>query len=182
MPESIETELKIISDVLEGRTEAFEALVRKYQRPVYFLILRMVRQVEEADDLTQQVFLKAYKSLRGFRGESSFKTWLSKIALNLARTALRKGKRIFVEFDEAKASAPREGAEDLGAKRAWMRRFLGQLPATQREVVSLRIYEEKSFQEIADLMDSKEGTVKVNFHHALKQLRKWWLQKGKDEE
>lgn len=181
MSAPLESELKIISDILEGRTQAFEALVHKYQRPIYFLILRMVHQAEEADELTQQVFLKAYKALKGFRGDSSFLTWLSKIALNLTKSSLKKNKKIFVEFDDSRMTAPALGAEKE-ERRGWMKTCLEALPSIQRQVVTLRIYGEKSFQEIANLLNSKEGTVKVNFHHAMKRLKAAWMQKERSEE
>ncbi len=180
MTKPLEHELKIISDVLEGRVQAFEALVRKYQRPIYFMILRMVKTAEEADELTQQVFFNAYKGLKGFRAESSFLTWLSKIALNLTRSSLRKNRKFFIEFDDrkAKAAIPDEEKEE---KRSWIKEFLEVLPSIQKQVLTLRIYEEKSFQEIADLLNSKEGTVKVNFHHALKKIKEGWLKKGDEK-
>ncbi len=179
MLENLEEELKIIADVLEGRVEAFENLVRKYQRSLYFFVLRLVRREEEADDITQQAFLKAYKNLRSFRGESSFKTWISKIALNLARTALKKNQKVFLEYDDQKAKAPNtfSGSMEKEEKKNWLKKILDKLPPTQKKVVVLRIYEEKSFQEIAELIDSKETTVKVNFHHALKQLKTWCTKK-----
>lgn len=175
-------EYELISEVLEGRVEVFDSLVRKYQRSIYFLIFRMVRQVEEADELTQQTFLQAYKSLKSFKGESSFKTWLSKIALNLAKTALRKYKKNFVLFDENKAKASEQAGYETNENKNWVRKFLEKLPKIQKEVLVLRVYEEKSFQEIADLLTSKEATVKVNFHYALKQLKAWWRQARKKDE
>lgn len=179
MLENLTEELQMIAEVLEGRVEAFEYLVRKYQRAIYFLVLRLVQRAEEADEITQQAFLKAYKNLKSFRGEASFKTWISRIALNLARNEWKKHKRVFVEYDDQKAKAPEIFSGPVEEeKKNWLQKILTQLPPTQREVVILRIYEEKSFQEIAALMDSKEGTVKVNFHHALKQLKEWWLKKG----
>lgn len=179
MLENLKEELKIIADVLEGRVEAFESLVRKYQRELYFLVFRLVRKAEEADDITQQAFLKAFKSLKSFRGEASFKTWLSKIALNLVRTEMKKSQKYFVEYDDEKSKSKPFvlGKLEKESEQDWLKKILDRLPSTQKEVLILRIYEEKSFQEIAELTNSKEGTVKVNFHHALKQLKAWYEEK-----
>ena len=173
-------EHKVIQDVLEGRVEAFEHLVRKYQKPIYYFVLRMLRKVEEADEITQQTFVKAYKSLKQFRGDSSFKTWITHIALNLTRTELKRNKRIFVAFDEEKAKSDTPEHEENEKKKNWLMKVLDKLPSTQKAVVTLRICEEKSFKEIAELMESKIGTVKVNFHHAMKQLKEWCEKKRED--
>ena len=82
-----------IDAVLAGDNDAFSRLVKRYQRPIYYLSLRMLRVPEDADDVTQKTFVKAFRALAGFRFESSFKTWLSAIAINLCRTELMKTKR-----------------------------------------------------------------------------------------
>lgn len=167
-------ERKLIEDVLGGRLEAFDVLVRQYQRAVYGMALKLLRNPEEADEITQQVFVKAYTHLKQFRFEASFKTWITQIAINLIRNQWKRLKKIFVEFDENKARAEVRGEEtEKGEKQKWLKESLGRLPSTQREVLMLRVYEEKSFQEIAEILNSKEGTVKVNFHYALKQLKEW---------
>ncbi len=167
-------EHKVIQDVLEGRVDAFRTLVVRYQRAVYFFVLKMLRKTEEADDVTQRTFIKAFENLKQFRGEASFKTWIIRIALNLTLTELKKNKRIYVEFNEQKTAtfSSFENKENEERK-TWLLKALDKLPSTQKAVVTLRICEEKSFKEIADIMDSKEGTVKVNFHYAMKQLKEW---------
>lgn len=162
--------------VIAGDTDAFGRLVKKYQRPIYFLALRMVKNPETADDITQKTFLKAYRALAGFQFKSSLKTWLSAIALNLCRTELSKTKRDTAELPEQIPDASveiQQEREESQHRRFLLKQALDQLPLRQKEVVLLRIYQEMPFKEIAETLDSNETAVKVNFHYAMKSLKKW---------
>ncbi len=175
-PSNQEEDRRDIEAVLAGNTAAFNRLVQRYQRPIYYLSLRMLRVPEDADDVTQKAFVKAYRALSGFRFESSFKTWLSAIAINLCRTELMKSKRPMEELPENLAdhgSEDREAGEERAYQRAHLEAALDRLPPRQKEVVTLRIYQELPFKEIAKALNSTETAVKVNFHHAMKSLRDW---------
>lgn len=167
---------KDIEAVLAGSTEAFNRLVKRYQRPVYYLALRMLRVPEDADDVTQKTFVKAYRALAGFRFESSFKTWLCAIAINLCRTELMKTKRPTEELSDRISDGgfeERQAAEERAYQKAHLEAALERLPPRQKEVVALRIYQEMPFKDIAKALKSTETAVKVNFHHAMKSLRDW---------
>jgi len=181
----LEEDRKDIETVLAGNSAAFNHLVQRYQRPIYYLALRMLRQPEDADEVTQKTFVKAYRALSGFRFESSFKTWLSAIAINLCRTELMKAKR---KMEELPANLPdphyeqREAGEEQQYQKAHLEAALGRLPPRQKEVVTLRIYQELPFKEIARLLNSTETAVKVNYHHAMKSLRDWIQKKVHHED
>src|SRR5262249_5054583 len=147
---------------------------RKHQKTIFYLVLRMVKRPEDADEVTQKTFVRAYQSLKTFRFQSSFKTWLITIALNLARNELRRGSKPSVPLEEGLHASehenPWEKAEAEGRHR-WLEQAMETLPDRQREVVQLRIQEELSFKEIASVSGSSEGTAKVNFHHGMKRLK-----------
>ena len=167
---------KDIEAVVAGDREAFTNLVKRYQRPIYYLALRMLRVPEDADDVTQKTFVKAYRALAGFRFESSFKTWLSAIAINLCRTELMKTKRPTEELSDRISDGVYEQSqvtEEHAYQRAHLETALERLPPRQKEVVTLRIYQEMPFKDIAKALKSTETAVKVNFHHAMKSLRDW---------
>ncbi|MCB1214851.1 MAG: sigma-70 family RNA polymerase sigma factor [Deltaproteobacteria bacterium] len=172
----MDSEESIVKAAAQGETKAFELLVKKYQRYVYFLSMRMVGSETLADDITQRAFMKAYRALSKFEFRSSFKTWLSVITLNLCRTELAKKKRIQVEVPEGlsdDSEEKQEAYEDLAHQRYYLKQALEHLPARQKEVVILRIYQEKTFKDIASMLESSESAVKVNFHYAMKSLREW---------
>jgi len=171
---------QLIESVIAGHSEAFNELVKRYQRPIYYLALRMLKNTENADEVTQKAFLKAYRALSGFQFKSSFKTWVTAIALNLCRTELMKPKREMVELpihlpnESEDDEREREETQD---RRALLAEGLTELPLRQKEVVTLRIYQEMPFKEIAQALESTESAVKVNFHHAMKSLKEWIQQR-----
>lgn len=173
----------LVGQVLSGNLQAFDQIVKRHQRSIYYLSLRMVKNPELADDVTQKTFLKAYRALAGFQFKSSLKTWLSAIALNLCRTELMRPQRETVELQENVAIGdPGEDreAEELAHRRHLLREALEGLPPRQKEVVMLRIYQELPFKEIAEALGSTESAVKVNFHHAMNSLRQW-IQERNDQ-
>jgi RNA polymerase sigma-70 factor (ECF subfamily) len=173
----------LVEQTLAGDQAAFEELVRRYQRPIYYLCLRSVREEQAAADLGQTAFLKAYEGLKGFRGQASFKTWLYRIAINLCKNYLRDhGKKKFDSLDEldppSKANPLRELIEHEDQARisqAWAK-----LPEKQRMTVSLKVQEGMKYREIAKVMGCSVGTIKANFHHACTRLRTM-LQEERDE-
>lgn len=175
MNSHLEEDRQDIESVLAGRSEAFGNLIKRYQRPIYYLALRMLRQAEDADDVTQKTFLKAYRALGGFEFRSSFKTWLSAIAINLCRTELMKPRRHMVELPEHLANTDFDDLrdkDDNAFQRHHLQEALENLPQRQKEVVMLRIYQELPFKEIAEALESNETAVKVNFHYAMQSLKK----------
>jgi RNA polymerase sigma-70 factor (ECF subfamily) len=157
-----------------GDARAFDALVRKYQRPIYYLALRYVKNGDDAKDVAQRAFVRAYQALGGFRGASSFKTWLYRIAVNLALNFLRDHAREKPgEIAEDALVAEAVGVSRLaeGDDRRRLLAALECLPPKQRLVVELRVFEDLSFKEVGEVAECSENAAKVNFHHAVKRLR-----------
>jgi RNA polymerase sigma-70 factor, ECF subfamily len=158
-----------------GDRGAFDELVRRYQRPLYALALRYVRVEADAKDLAQRTFVKVFGALPSFRADSSFRTWIYRIAINLSLNHLRDRRReeVRAELDDAVA-APAPGSERrlLDLERGErLRDAIAELPPKQRLVLELRVYDELPFREVAELAGCSENAAKVNFHHAVKRLR-----------
>jgi len=161
------------------RPGAFDLLVERHRRSVYQLCYRFVGNHEDASDLSQDVFLRAYRGLRGFRGQSSIATWLYRIGVNVclnrvsAKTTLGKLTEPIADrqFEDSKSeSASDRVLRDERAAR--VRAAIARLPRTQRATLILRTYHEMSHQEIANVLGSTVGAVKANFFHALANLKK----------
>jgi RNA polymerase sigma-70 factor (ECF subfamily) len=159
-----------------GRREAFDELVVRHRRAVYRLCYRFVGNHEDADDLAQEVFLRAFRALRTFRGDSAVGTWLHRIAVNLSLNAVAgRARRAETNDDRAVPVAPDPDAMSLvlGAERAaQVRAAIAKLPPRQRATLVLRVYQEMPHQEIAELLGSSVGAVKANFFHALASLKR----------
>lgn len=172
----------LIEKTLAGEQEAFDDLVRKYQRQIYSLLYRMVGNHDDASDLLQKAFMKAYTGLRGFERRSSFKTWVYQIAINLAKNFYRDRSRVEqVPIDEVVIARNPRTVEQLISQeqRLRLRQSLAYLPEKQRITVMLRTQENKKFDEIAEIMSCSLGTAKANYHHAMQKLKA--LMKERDE-
>jgi RNA polymerase sigma-70 factor (ECF subfamily) len=170
-----ERDAALVARFRAGDRGAFDELVRRYQRPLYYLALRYVRIEADAKDLAQRTFIKVLGALPGFRADSSFRTWLYRIAINLCLNHLRDRKREEVRAELGEAlPAPQtsgEGALIDRERGARLREAIAELPPKQRMVLELRIYDELPFREVAELAGCSENSAKVNFHHAVKRLR-----------
>ncbi len=164
-----------------GDSEAFEHLVRRHQRGVYAFCRRLTGSHDEADDIAQEAFVRAYRSMDRFRGESRFGTWLRQIALNLVRSRARRKRRFplvsldpdTLPSDAATGTAPGQPGGDLDPLRSrLLRATVCELPEKQRRTLVLKIYEEMTHAEVARLMGCTIGTVKANLFHALRRLRR----------
>lgn len=163
-----------------GDREAFNRIVARYRRDVYRIARRMTGSHEDADDVAQDTFVRAFGALGTFRGESTLKTWLCRIALNLAinvgrsRSSHRTEDKDFDRISDGDPKSVPAGERALLREEEdqRVRGAIGRLADRQRQVVVLRIYEEMKFHEIADLLDCPIGTVKANFFHAMNNLRK----------
>lgn len=166
----------LVQAFLGGQREAFDVIVLRHRRQVYQVCFRFVNNHEDASDLTQDVFIRAFKGLRNFKGDSALGTWLYRVGVNacLNRAALKKTD---VEPLEAaprvddRAASPLE--EVLRGERATaVRAAIDRLPPKQRATLILRVYQELSHQEIAEILGSTVGAVKANFFHALGNLKR----------
>jgi RNA polymerase sigma-70 factor (ECF subfamily) len=168
------TERALVRACQQGDREAFDRLVERYQRPVYRLCYRYAGGHEDANDLVQEAFFRAWRSIGRFRGDSAFSTWLYRIAVNacLNHRAVRRPPT--QELTEAQPD-PGRGAlsrveEDEESRR--VRALIAELPERQRATVILKVYHELSHEEVAKALGSSVGTVKSNLFHALANLRR----------
>jgi RNA polymerase sigma-70 factor (ECF subfamily) len=175
-PAPAEDDAALIRGTLAGRRADFDALVERYQKMLYAFIYRCVRDHEQAADILQTTFLQAYTHLAQFSRRSTFKTWLHQIALNQCRQLHRADYgRLHVPFEEtheAQLAAP-DTTPSNSALRGLLERLIAQLPSRQREVLTLRIFSDLPFKEIARVEGITENSAKVNYHHAIARLRRW---------
>ena len=169
-------ELTLVSACLEGYAGAFDVIVERYRRQVYQLCYRFAGNHEDASDLTQDVFIRAYRGLRGFQSRASLRTWLYRIAVNVSlnRMAVNSPATETLELREHQDTAT-EPADSvlLRAERASeVRAAIARLPRAQRATLILRIYHELPHRDIADILGSSVGAVKANFFHALANMKK----------
>jgi RNA polymerase sigma-70 factor (ECF subfamily) len=166
----------LVEACLAGRAGAFDLIVERHRRSIYQLCYRFVGNHEDASDLSQDVFLRAYRGLRNFRGQSSLATWLYRIGVNvcLNRVSDKAPPSDTIEdhqFVDVRSESPSE--QVLRAERgARVRAAIAQLPRKQRATLILRMYHDMSHQEIAETLGSSVGAVKANFFHALGNLKK----------
>ncbi len=182
-----EKELEQIRRVRAGEVDAFEYFVRTYQRKLYRLVLSLVRDGAEADNVTQESFVKAFRALPDFKGESSFETWITRIAINAVRDRARRKKPV-VSFSDL-AAAEDEGSSDVpraieptdgtsperDSLSREIRRRIGEaltaLTPRQRAVFVMKHYEERTIAEIGAATGLDEGTVKSHLFRAARKLR-----------
>ncbi len=184
-------ELKCIKKAAKGDASAFEMLVVQYQGQVYNLCLRMTGNPDDAADLTQEAFLKVWKHLESFHFDSTFSTWLYRLASNCCLDFLRSQKRrptvsLTVENDDEEeqvldvadtAPTPEEHAI-ASEEKEQLRLAMSQLDDEQRQILTLRVVNDLSYTEIADILSVKEGTVKSRLSRARESLRKKLLEIG----
>jgi RNA polymerase sigma-70 factor (ECF subfamily) len=169
-------ETDLVAACLQGQPGAFDVIVERHRRPIYQLCYRFVGNHEDASDLSQDIFLRAYRGLKSFRGQSSIATWLYRIGVNVCLNRVSAKKPQIESIEERQHIDSRgESASDrvLRAERAVrVRAAVAGLPRKQRAVLVLRVYHELSHQEIADIVGTSVGAVKANVFHALQNLKK----------
>ena len=175
------TDEELVEACQSGEASAFDVLVARWEDRIRGAAFRFLGSEEEARDVAQEAFLKAYRALGGFKREARFSSWLYQIATNLCRDRLRRRKtRATVSLEEIEENGPvmveaRPGAHDrllqMDLARA-VRRAVEALPDEQREVVILKEYQELTFIEIAQTLDVPVSTVKTRLYRGLGQLRR----------
>lgn len=174
----------LVARARAGEMTAFEDLVRKYRNEVYALSYHFVRNREEAWDISQEVFVKAYRNLEHFRGDAGFKTWLMRITANHCKDTLKKRRVSTVAFDDAlEADAPSSAltphqqahAGELGAA---IDKAVAALPEKHQTAFVLREYQGLSYEEMAQAMGCNIGTVMSRLHHARKKLQQALVKMG----
>lgn len=179
----------LVARAQSGDDPAFEELVRRYRNDVFALSYHFLRNREEAWDISQEVFIKAYRSLRHFRGEASFKTWLLRIASNCCKDVFKKRRLETVSFDDALDATQAPSALPGPGERTQARELgraidaaVAALPAKHRAAFVLREYEGLSYQEMAEVMQCNIGTVMSRLHHARRKLQNALVEMGVVEE
>ena len=165
----------LVKACLAGHRDAFAAIVERHQRQVYHVCFRFAGNHADASDLAQDVFIRAYRGLRGFKGNASISTWLYRIAVNvcLNRLSLKVPRSEPLDSGRIDRSAePPDVTLLRGERAAQVRAAIARLPKKQRATLILRVYHDLRHEEIAAILGSSVGTVKANFFHALANLRK----------
>ena len=166
---------ELSAQLLNPKTQrsAFGEVVRQYSEQLYWQIRRIVLTHEDANDVLQNTFLKAWNGLDGFHGESKVITWLSRIAINESLDFLRRNKNPLVSTDDDMSVANTLLADDYfdgSETEALLQQAIATLPDVQRTVFQLRYFEEMKYSEISQLLDTSEGALKASYHLAVKKI------------
>ena len=177
------TDEELVARSISGDADSFNELILRWERPIYALAYRVIGREEDARDVCQETFLRAFRALKGFRGQAKFSSWLYRIALNLCRDWVRRERRTPVVqapdgvdlMDLAAVREPTESIEDLVARHDLTRtveRAMALLPEEQRTAIILKEYHGLTFQEIAELIGCPLSTVKTRLYQGLTVLRR----------
>ena len=170
-------EKELVKQLQDPKTapKAFETLLSSYSQPVYWQIRKMVVNHEDANDLVQNVFLKAWNNLHNFRGEAKLSTWLFKIAVNESINFINKEKQRLQLSETADESFLMNNIEadsffDGDALQEELQKAILKLPEKQRLVFNMRYYDEMKYEEISDSLGTSVGALKASYHHAVKKI------------
>ena len=178
-------ELVVLSTA--GDTDSFNQLVVRWERPIFALAYRVLGREEDARDVCQETFLRAFRALKGFKGQAKFSSWLYRIALNLCRDWIRRDRRtpmvtpLDADTEPAGLTGPVETAEELAVRRDIGRvitRAMTALSEEQRSAIVLKEYHGLTFREIADLQGCPLSTVKTRLYQGLSVLRRQLQRSG----
>ena len=183
------TDEELVARAQGGDIESFNQLIVRWERPIYALAYRVIGKEEDARDVCQDAFLRAYRALPGFKGQAKFSSWLYRIALNLCRDWIRRQRRAPVSqlpedidaIELAAAAGPVESIEELVARRelsAIVEEAMSVLSEEQRTAIILKEYHGMTFQEIADMQGCPLSTVKTRLYQGLSLLRRRLEQQG----
>jgi len=173
-------EQELIIQAQQGSRDAFAALVEKYRKKMFNLAYSITRNRETADDLTQDTFIKAYIHLNKFKQQSSFGTWLYRIAVNTIKDNFRKEKKsLKADYDDHRISEPlqtdrqieQEAEQEIARKKGLLRRALKSLPEKHRIILTLRDIQGVPYKEIAEILNISMGTVDSRLFRARKMLK-----------
>ncbi len=158
-----------------GKTKAFNEMVKRYHQKVYWMVRKMVIDHDDSNDVTQEVFIKAWNGIDSFRGESQLYTWLYRIASNESINFLNKKKRklqvpledVERELEDKLESDPLIGGDEIQLK---LQKALLKLPEKQRLVFNLKYFEELPYDEISEITGTSVGALKASYHWAVKKV------------
>ena len=184
------TDEELVALSIGGDVESFNQLVLRWERPIFALAYRVIGREEEARDVVQETFLRAFRGIGNFRGQAKFSSWVYRIALNLCRDWMRRERRTPIlpspegvdVIELAAEQGPVESIEDLVARNDMSKvvaDLMTRLPEEQRTAIILKEYHGMTFQEIADLQRVPLSTVKTRLYQGLNVLRRHLQQQGK---
>ena len=184
MTDGLPTDEELVARSVEGDLEAFNQLVVRWERPIYALAYRVIGREEDARDVCQETFLRAFRAIKGFKGQAKFSSWLYRIALNLCRDWMRRERRApLVQVPDGtdpmeianELPAPIESLDETVARREMtsaVARAMAALSEEQRTAIILKEYHGLTFQEIADTLGCPLSTVKTRLYQGLTVLRR----------
>jgi RNA polymerase sigma-70 factor, ECF subfamily len=161
----------------EQWSEAFDLVLRQYQTKVFHLAFSILGNREQAEDAAQEVFIRIWRALPGYRGLASVSTWIYSIARNACLTALKSagaGRTVSLEDPGTRAAAEKKSGQSDRPHAPDLQRLVAELPEQQRQVVTLFYMEEKSYEQVSRLLGLPLGTVKTHLHRARKELALRW--------
>ncbi|HTP79828.1 MAG TPA: sigma-70 family RNA polymerase sigma factor [Bacteroidota bacterium] len=170
------SDLELVREFQNGQEAAFNRLVLRYQERIYWLARKFVNDHDHADDIVQEVFCKTYEALRGFRGESSYFTWLYRITVNISLNYVRRQRiKDFLRIDEMFDTEGDRAEEpdvllEKKEQRELIEEAIAQLPEKQKAVFLLRYYEELPYEDIAKILKTSVGGLKANYFHAVRKI------------
>lgn len=169
-------EQQIISRLKDERTrsEAFSYLVNTYKEPLYWQIRRMVLSHDDADDVLQNTFIKAWTGLSTFRGDSKISTWLYRIASNETLNFLERQRHTSVSIDNEEGSVVNTLQSDPyfdgDETQMQLQEAISQLPAKQKQVFVMKYYDDMKYEDMSDILGTSVGALKASYHHAVKKI------------
>ena len=162
------------------RAGAFSAIVEEHSESIYWHIRRMVLEHEDANDIVQNTFIKAWMNIDSFQGKSKISTWLYRIAINETLTFLNRNKGTLVSLDSPEGAIADQLESDTyfsGSKAdAMLQEAIARLPEKQRLVFNLRYYDEMKYEEMSQVLDTSVGALKASYHIAVKKIEEYLSQ------
>jgi RNA polymerase sigma-70 factor, ECF subfamily len=185
----MQTDQELVALAAGGDAESFNQLIKRWERQIFALAYRIIGREEDARDVCQETFLRAFRALPRFKGEAQFSSWIYRIAVNLCRDWIRKQRRAPVMqapegvdiSDMAAERGPVESIEELVGRRqlsAMVAEEMARLPEAQRTAIVLKEYHGMTFQEIAELQECPLSTVKTRLYQGLSVLRRRLRENG----
>ena len=171
---------EILKIVHLDKDKGFKCLIERFQEPLYWHIRRMLTCHEDAEDVLQETFLRVYRHLGSFKGDSKLSTWLYKIATNEVLRFIEKHKQTMVALDDLERQYAYEvqdsGSDDDTAEQlVWLQKAIRHLPEKQRLVFNLRYYDELDYEQIARILEGTPEAMKVNYHYAKDKIKEYIL-------
>jgi RNA polymerase sigma-70 factor (ECF subfamily) len=169
------TDQELVRLVKAGTVDAFDELIRRHQIKIHDLCYKMLRNYDDASDMAQETFLKAYKKINKFKEKSKFSTWLYRIAVNNCLNFIKKRRPTEELYEEITSTGQDDPVQRYKSKefRDKIKTAVARLPEVQRAVFTLRTLEDLSYKEVSDILKKPISTIKVNHHLAVKNLRNY---------